>query len=239
MKDKDGFVEAYLSGVPHENLTEERQRQNIYINLLHTYMLKGYSYNSAGVDDIAFELNKFVSKKHGYLHDAEIKLAWEMGARGEFGKDTYPSIANLQSWLNAFASSPERMKAINAYRQEEIAQQTQDEEVADRIRAKQRNEEFYAEAPRRLYENYIQTGELGISIPHIGTLIYDYLADKRVDDMPISEDELKEETRKYRLFTSQEDVISCIKLKRLYESYCEQQGAVSSDDERRARPQSA
>lgn len=239
MKSRDEFVEAYLAGVPHENLTEERQRQNIYINILHTYMLKGYSYNSTGVDDIAFELNKFVSKKHGYLHDAEIKLAWEMGVRGEFGKDTYPSIANLQSWLNAFASSPERMKAINTYRQEEIAQQAQDEEVADRIRAKQKNEEFFTEAPRRLYDNFIATGELGINIPHIATLIYEYLDDKQVDDVPISDEEIEQESKKYRLFTSQADIIACIKLKRLYENYRQQQGTVSSDDECRTGSDSA
>lgn len=236
---RDEYVEAYLSGEPHESISESRQRQNVYVTILHIYMLKGFGYNSAGADSMVDELNKFICKRHGYLHDTEIKLAWEMGVRGELGKDTYPSISNLQSWLNAFASSPERMKAINTYKQEEIAQLALDEEVADRIRAKQMNEEFFAEAPRRLYDNYIATGELGINIPHIATLIYEYLEDKQVDDVPISDEEIEQERKKYRLFTSQADIAACIKLKRLYENYRQQQGAVSSDDECRAGVASA
>ena len=239
MKSKDEFVEAYLSGEPHENISELRQRQNIYVSVLHIYMLKGYGYNSVNADSMIDELNKFICKKHGYLHNEEIKLAWEMGVRGEFGKDTYPSISNLQSWLNTFATSQERMKAINAYRQEEIERESKDAEVADKIRAKRMNEEFFSEAPRRLYDNFIATGELGINIPHIATLIYEYLEDKQVDDIPISDEEIEQESRKYRLFTSQADIIACIKLKRLYENYRKQQGAVSSDDECRAGSVSA
>lgn len=219
MDNLNEMVEAYLSGQPYDQIEETRQPQELYVVLLHIYMLKGYAYNRNGMDDIIAELKSFILRRHGNLTLAEIKLAWEMGIRCELGnKDNFPSIANLQQWLNMYVTDTDRVRAITNYENESRQQERAEKEKTKAKEIEEQNKKFFAEAPAQLYKCYLQTGGLGINIANIATYVYNAIPNKPEDNSPITEDDIKKEKLLY-LIAEDEDVANCIRLKRLFDYY--------------------
>jgi len=110
------------------------------------------------VDRCASELEERCAKAFPTCTLGEVKLAMDSGIRGEWGKNTNIYPANLLSWLQSYATSPERKEAVKEQEKAEARERERAELYTPPEEVDRRNEEFAKNGPERAYRNYLRHG---------------------------------------------------------------------------------
>lgn len=110
------------------------------------------------VDRCAAELEERCAKAFPTCTLGEVKLAMDAGIRGEWGKNTNIYPANLLSWLQSYATSPERREAVKEQEAAEAVERERSEMYPSAEETARRNDEFRKNGPERAYRNYLRNG---------------------------------------------------------------------------------
>lgn len=194
----------------------------------HAYTLKGMTWTFDTLRIAGQELGMYILKKFGHLTTAEVRLALDSGARGELGnKDTYLTIANMQTWVRTYAGSQERVDALNDMHEERLSAKALPEGTEE-----ERNRRMWEERPQSLFRYTRENGTIwtmgnddGLAVAHLGAMIWDMLESQGVTeqaDRAIDENELvcwydlhKDRPREM-IESSTEDRRKCLQLERCF-----------------------
>lgn len=143
----------------------------------------------------AAELEERVAKAFPSCTVEELALAMEAGIRGEWTKDTRIYPANLLTWLNNFATSPERLNAIREREREEQRQREYDAMNPSSEERRRLNDEFRQNGPGRAWENYLREGWTILSSGY-GNAIYEAMVANGEIVLPLDDDIVTEATKR-------------------------------------------
>lgn len=196
----------------------------------HAYTLKGIQWSFDTLRIAAQELGTYLTRKYDYLTMGEIRLALDSGVRGELGnKDTFVTIANMQTWVRIYAECQERMDVLEQMHEERTKKRALPEPEEDKD---SRNRRMWEERPQSLFRYTRENGTIwsrgqddGLAVDKLGAMIWDMLEREgvtREEDGAVSDRDMVEwyETRRNLpmaiINSSAEDRRKCLQLERCF-----------------------
>ena len=176
--DKDELMQVRKAPLL-KTFTDGELEQYIKSIVKHVMVLRCQPQNIDDVHVMTNELCKFLKKhRYGQMTLGEVSMALEMGARGELdNRETYASIANMESWLRKFSECQTRIDIIDEMR---AAEKVQLPEPTD----EEKNNAMYAQRLPEVYAYFCETGDVfatsdprGIHEPMLGAVLYDHLVE--------------------------------------------------------------
>lgn len=176
---KQDMVEAMRTPV-WDSLSAADRAETMESAVRHANLIRGTAAQQDTVRIQAMELTQFATQRYGHLRTGEIALALDSGTRGEYGnRDTFVTIANMQTWIRLYADSQTRREAVGDILAEENAHRALPAPDTD-----SRNRQFWTEYPQMLYRYAAEygtifhingTGNGGVAVEHAAATVYDML----------------------------------------------------------------
>ena len=115
---KNEITEAMSDAMVWNTLTPNQKNNVVDSAIARAYNMKGQAAIKSG--EVYYftrdGLLETIDKRYPKMTVSELNLAIDCGTRGEFGKDTFVNLANIEIWLKAYHNDPERLKAYEARR---------------------------------------------------------------------------------------------------------------------------
>lgn len=176
---KNEINEAMSDAMVWNTLTPNQKNNVVDSAISRAYNMKGQAAIKSG--EVYYftrdGLLETIDKRYPKMTVSELNLAIDCGTRGEFGKDTFVNLANIEIWLKAYHNDPERLKAYEERYKE--SQKDNDEPTEE-----EKNEAMYQERMKSLYEYVCEKGEIfgndprAIHCPQFGEVLYDMMKER-------------------------------------------------------------
>lgn len=122
------------------------------------------------------QLYNILDKRYPNITASELYLVMDCGTRGEFGKDTFVNLANIEIWLRAYHSDPDRLKVY----EERYAEANRRD---DNMTEEDKNNAMYDQRMKELFAYFCETGDIfqirgaaydprAIQTPEFGEVLY-------------------------------------------------------------------
>ena len=176
---KNEITEAMSDAMVWNTLTPSQKNNVVDSAIARAYNMKGQAAIKSG--EVYYftrdGLLEVINKRYPKMTVSELNLAIDCGTRGEFGKDTFVNLANLEIWLKAYHNDPERLKAYEERYKEAQVDKSEPTEA-------EKNEAMYQERMKSLFEYFCQTGDIygkdprAIHLPQFGEVLYNMMQER-------------------------------------------------------------
>lgn len=173
---KTEILEAMSDGMVWETLTSSQKSDIVESVIARAYNMKGQMATKSGeVYYFTREgLLDTINKRYPRITVSELNLAIDAGTRGEFGKDTFVNLANIEIWLKAYYHDVERLKVYEEKYHEAKTDTSKPTEA-------EKNEAMYQKRMKELYDYFCETGDVygddprAIHLPQFGEVLYNMM----------------------------------------------------------------
>lgn len=181
--DRNDIVEAMSDTMVWRTLDPGKKGQVIESAIARAYNMKGQTAIKSG--EVYYftreQLYNVLDKRYSHLTASELNLVIDCGTRGEFGKDTFVNLANIEQWLKAYHNDPDRLKVYEErYKEANQREDTMTEE--------EKNNAMYDKRMKEVFAYFCETGDIfqaeggndprAINTPEFGEVLYKLMEQK-------------------------------------------------------------
>lgn len=153
------------------DMDDQRRLDECRQLVLDAFAKKGMSIRSEELDAWAQAVEERL-QRYSTMQIGEFAQAIQMGLEGAFGTSTYITPLSIDMWANAYATLPERTKAL---RDADNVRAVMQAPVYDYERER-RHEDFLRTAPTREWNNFVEAGgQLTIWLDGYAAAVFDAL----------------------------------------------------------------
>lgn len=182
--DRYDIKEAMTDPMVWETLNPGEKGHVIESAIARAYNMKGQTAIKSG--EVYYftkeQLYNILDKRYSHLTASELNLVIDCGTRGEFGKDTFVNLANIEIWLRAYHNDPDRLKVY----EERYKEANQRE---DKLTEEEKNDAMYDKRMKEVFAYFCETGQVlqditaaydprAIHTPEFGEVLYKLMEQK-------------------------------------------------------------
>ena len=179
--DRNEIIEAMSDSLVWSSLPPSQKTSVVEGVIARAYNMKGQMATKSG--EVYYftrdGLAELLDKRYPRITVSELNLVIDCGTRGEFSKDTFVNLANIEIWLKGYHNDPDRLKVYEENYKESQHDPSEPTEA-------EKNEAMYNKRMKERDDYFCETGEVmqdlkaeydprAIHLPQFGEVLYDMM----------------------------------------------------------------